>query len=49
MKDGCKEPIPINIGGTGSIGIVSVDCLAVAAQNAAAAQGAQQTPPAGAR
>jgi ABC-type Fe3+ transport system permease subunit len=28
FKDGCKQAIPVNVGATGAIGIVSVDCIA---------------------
>jgi 4-diphosphocytidyl-2C-methyl-D-erythritol kinase len=42
-NDGCKQAIPLNVGGSGAIGIVSIDCLAQAQS------GATQTPAAPAR
>ena len=35
-KNGCKQAIPLNVGGTGAIGIVSIDCLALAQSQAQA-------------
>lgn len=33
-KEGCKQAIPVNVGGSGAIGIVSIDCLAMAQSGA---------------
>jgi hypothetical protein len=27
VSEGCKSPIPVNVGGTGALGIVSTDCI----------------------
>lgn len=42
-EGGCQEPVPVTIG-SGSVGVVSVDCLQRAAQAAASGQTAPATP-----
>ena len=36
FNDGCKQPVPVNVGGSGAVGIVSIDCLAQAQSGAVA-------------